>query len=1205
MQITNEQVSPGVFPQWLYNHIISEISDPLTYSKGGPSKLLVVYPNDESKVEILSRLSNDGFVIDRNLHHTISSLMISIMNDFRMPQLLKNDAFFDLIIHDECTKESKKLGFPLINPLPTMHWGRGKTSALLQLHKFLSSESIDTSTWDGPGIQTINKILQLLENKLNFTHPDFLANRLISNLKISATPFSLIDIDGIIMLNHPPVTPKNHLNFISTLSGHCPVHQLANKGNFRKGEHGVLLLDQYPIKKQSDLPVWVPKHKLEVVGEVSTNKLRRILIQDENQSFNAALSFANAHLSSTPSSRVIIVDPDYYNNISEWNIGLKNLGIPINPESINIKNHPLGYWINSYLKLGHDSDSFSLLKLRSLSLQNSINLFPEIQKHPFDDEFLPIPDIEILNQISMENHILGGPGALERWIDNLSKTTKNIEEIKKSSELDRIKRQEQTLWWVLCISKWLYPILSTFDQEILDRKKTSLGLFSKHPLPLPKSPRYGDQWLLETLKLSREKSGIDELDGFSGSSAGVIQSIFLELSKLRDTQRILSQNNSSSEWFEEVSNLLNNIDTHVSSNKTRSRLRVLPIEKVLGCTADIIILANISSQSWNLRVPKMHFLGDEERNKYNLLRADSPVRNARHIRQHIFNCASEVVILDPSLDESTPAAAPISEWILENDCEHISEIFDSDKSTLLIPKVLRQNDGKLLENFESPILSPINTAAVTISHDLNLQRDRERRQPKLADNDGYLSDDHKNQIFSFNPSSLWKRIPNKRPESINWPRVNSRWPVYSAVQKWKGKDFTTPTIDPRPFSPKPTDVLVSDSRNGHSFGLDLEPIIWSPTTLQDWLICPRKGWLTHGIKASIEESSYDEGLDSRIHGTFFHQLHYNLLSEVLQFEEGSVREINNSEKSLNLATCGISDDLLMQKALFHLDDLAPWLIRTDSVSKNRLRMMSGMSTIEWRNWLTEPKPVPLSGRLGEMIKSEKSSLINSIPIAFEWKFNEVELSLPKELTTPNGTKLDPIKIKGSIDRVDIIPFSINGKETWINEKGNSHEIAPLELYNSDWQPRRLVVIRDLKTFEKTRSSEVSNRHKKGVMQELQLALYARAWELQNPGDLVVGAGISILGPKTVHFVEISKIDLIKDIQSIGEKSTITYDKYRFLNETSDPKSDPFRAWLVSRISTALNISDNAQNGYFHPIPQNNCKFCKVRNLCDVKMEATF
>ena len=120
MQITNEEVSPGVFPQWLYDHLISEISDPLTYSKGGPSKLLVVYPNDESRVEILSKLSNDGFVVDRNLHHTISSLMISIMNDFRMPKLLKTDTFFDLIIHEECVQESKNFGFPLINPLPTM-----------------------------------------------------------------------------------------------------------------------------------------------------------------------------------------------------------------------------------------------------------------------------------------------------------------------------------------------------------------------------------------------------------------------------------------------------------------------------------------------------------------------------------------------------------------------------------------------------------------------------------------------------------------------------------------------------------------------------------------------------------------------------------------------------------------------------------------------------------------------------------------------------------------------------------------------------------------------------------------------------------------------------------------------------------------------------------------------------------------------------
>ena len=122
---------------------------------------------------------------------------------------------------------------------------------------------------------------------------------------------------------------------------------------------------------------------------------------------------------------------------------------------------------------------------------------------------------------------------------------------------------------------------------------------------------------------------------------------------------------------------------------------------------------------------------------------------------------------------------------------------------------------------------------------------------------------------------------------------------------------------------------------------------------------------------------------------------------------------------------------------------------------------------------------------------------------------------------------------------------------------------------------------------------------------MQLALYARAWELENPGDLVVGVGISILGQKTTHYVETSASDYTKSVDNIGEKTTITHDKYRFLNEDSSPQSDPFRAWLASRISTALNISNNADNGYFHPIPQELCKFCKVRDICDVRVEASF
>ena len=1204
IQITNEEVSPGAFPLWLYNHIISEISEPLPYSKGGPSKLLIIYPNSESRDETLSRLSKDGFVIDRNLHHTISSLMISIMNDYRMPKLLEKTPYLDLIIHEECVAESAKLGFPLINPLPTMFWDRGKTKALLKLHKFLSSESIDTSNWEGPGIQTINKVLKSLEIKMNFTHPDFLVNRLIYNLNDSTHPFSLTDVDGIIMLNHSPITPKIHLDFMSVLSQHCPIHQLANSGNFRKGEHGMLLFDQYPITEESQLPLWVPKHK--PVNEITPqlNKMRRILIQDENQSFSAALSFASEELSSNPDSRIIIVDPAYHNNISEWNVGLKNLGIPVNHESVKIRNHPLGYWINFYLNLGHDSDSFSLLKLRALSLQDSINLFPDVGEHPFFDDLSPIPDIDTLNRVSLENHILGGPGALERWIVNLSRTSKEIDKDLKSLELERIKKQEQTLWWLLCLSQWLYPILSNYDQQILDQNKVLTGFFSEQILPLPNRLETGDEWMLETLQLSREKSGIEELDGQSDSSAGVIQSILFELNRFRTTQKLVNQKNTS-EWVEEICNLMDNIETYSSPNKISSRLRILSTEKVLGCTSELIILANISSQSWNLKVPKMTFLDDEEKNKYNLLRADSPVRNARHLREHIFSCATEVIILDPSEDESTPAAAPISEWILENDCTDISETFDLEQSILPIPRLLRQKDGKLLEKSELPVLPPINADAVTISYEINLQRDRESRQPKMATDDGYLSDLSKRQLFQFQTSLLWKNKPKKFPEGTHWPRKNLRWPVYSGTQQWNGKAFITPTIDPRPFNPEPTGILVTDRRNGYQFGTKLEPIIWSPSKLYDWLICPRQGWLKHGIKAGIEESSFDEGFDNRIHGNLFHQLHHNLLCEVLDFEIGSVRELNiDSNIPKNLSNCGLDDELLMEKVLHHLDNLAPWLTRTDSESKNRLRMLSGLSTIEWESWIADPKPIPLTGRLGEMILAEKSSLINSIPIAIEWKFDKVNLTLPKELTIPSGQKLPPIKIKGSIDRVDIVPFIVDDKKIWINEKGDD-TTAPLELYNSEWKPRRLVIIRDLKTSEKTKPNDLMNRHKKGVLQELQLALYARAWEEQNPGDLVVGVGISTLGQKTTHFVELSNTEYIQNLENIGKDTKVTHTNYRFINETSEPKSDPFRAWLASRISTALSISNNSQNGYFHPIPQKNCKYCKVQKICDVRMEGLF
>ena len=84
---------------------------------------------------------------------------------------------------------------------------------------------------------------------------------------------------------------------------------------------------------------------------------------------------------------------------------------------------------------------------------------------------------------------------------------------------------------------------------------------------------------------------------------------------------------------------------------------------------------------------------------------------------------------------------------------------------------------------------------------------------------------------------------------------------------------------------------------------------------------------------------------------------------------------------------------------------------------------------------------------------------------------------------------------------------------------------------------RLVVIRDLKTINGPKINEQGNRHRRGLFDEVQLALYARAWELSFPGDRVVGIGVTEIGESTVHYLEMdqSVSKYLHDAQ-IGERT---------------------------------------------------------------------
>ncbi len=305
----------------------------------------------------------------------------------------------------------------------------------------------------------------------------------------------------------------------------------------------------------------------------------------------------------------------------------------------------------------------------------------------------------------------------------------------------------------------------------------------------------------------------------------------------------------------------------------------------------------------------------------------------------------------------------------------------------------------------------------------------------------------------------------------------------------------------------------------------------------------------------------------------------------------------------NIADSGLEEQDIMQKALEILDKLAPWLERSDGVSTFRLRMLTGMSHIEWKDWLANPVRAPLGGRIGAMIRSEMQ-LSDSMPIALEWEISNgsetgSEISLNQNETSPNQIELPSIMINGKIDRVDIIPFDKEGNE-WINDDG-SIEIAPLRLFEkNDWKPRRRVIIRDLKTSEK----KPSDRNKEGLLNELQLAIYSRAWEINHPGDLVVGAGISTIGHSTEHLVEPSANHRSElESLSVGTTTSLTTRLHRFPDESTNPKSDPFRAWMAQRLSVALGVANGAVEGRVHPTPSKSaCRYCPVSSICAVKME---
>ena len=1172
-----EEVPPGPLPKWVLDHAVNQAKLSLTKSEN--SKILFIHPNQASRSEVLDTLSGSVPVFDRSAHHTIHSLARVIGEDLRIKRPIQVDPVLDESIHMLAIRAAETLRFPILHPDNKRKWHRGKTEAIRGLHNALLSEDL-LHSWDGAHeALEFKKILEESSKPLGGLHPDLFILEVIEQLENENqdTPFTLEGMDGILMLDHDPTLPNLELRFIRSLLRYVPIHQLSHTGSYRLGEHGLQIEDIFPVDKKEELPSWIPVH---IPSSTRPSpEPHEIPIRLERQTVATVAQLMKKKREHDPYASIIIIDPSWAKREHVWNRCVSSIRSMIDPNIESNPKNPILTSLISDMTIAIGSRGFSLEKTRELGKRGIVFELFETPAHPEDPEIIPIFHPDLLEASAIKNHIVGGQGSLVEWLKSLSTTS--------DDDRDSLRR-EQTQWWMLIVASNLSPLLSREDRESLRNPIFRRGCMSGVDLPLPLQSSNANDWLGRYLQII-EARGLSHDSGASANDCQeAVEYVTRRMRKFEMMTRSLDFEiaTSGEKWVERTQRILSGFKRK-NSNVRDPNIRIMTPKQALGCTADLVLLTHLSTE-WSMQVKKPPYLSEQERLTLGISSPDNEIKSARHSMQHLLNAAPEVYVIHATNDDLAHPSFILDEWLSQRP-DHDPK-YPEIKSEPHGPRDRLISDGRRILSGEPASRKPLSGFGPLLKLNLDLVNDIASRSPTIPDSDGFLPDSSAPWVTTppikdiANPTSKAKRNP---------PRTNGRWPVIGA----RNTKFVSATVDPRPTQGWKTDIQQRESRQGHT-GIRMNRKKWSPYRLNNWLECPRKGWLTDKQNLSEDERT-SQDLDSRTYGNILHGIHHDVMFETLGLKEGeecTLNDLHSRKKSIKSSKH--NQDEVMMIALTSLSKRAPWLTRSNATCTQKLWMLTGMNTDEWETWLANPKPIKSNGRVGSMIDAEMRT-DGSAPIAIEWALSKnspkIDIEIPNELVE-NHRKIVPFTATGVIDRVDLVPFDEQG-EKWHDDEG-SNQVAPLRLFGSGWKPRRMVIIRDLKSredFEKPR-----DRHERALFGELQLALYSRAWELSHPGDLVVGAGITTLGFDSNHYIEASGLAPSWVLEGgFGEATSLTRDMFRFADEGPDTKSDHFRAWLTHRMTVASSVVHNANLGFYNPTPDPSiCRYCKVSSVCD-------
>ena len=1204
--LTLEHIPPGQFPDWLFDQLCEQVVDPRL------APVLIIHSSDAARTETLHRLESANIgPIDRSRHHTLSSLWKSLHADLRLPRLLSLNAKGHRLLHVECELAAKRGEFPLLHPTTEHRWGEGRTRALARLVQTFDVE--DVRSWEGPGLAGFYNCLKRMGRELNGLHPLIHRRTLIDELeRKESAPFTLMGVAGIVLMNQLPTLSKSDRRLLLILNRFTDIHQLcqhgdASIGNHRLGLHGAILEDVHPCTEDR-IPNWLKAHQIWKPASIE-HAVTRLLVPTRGLDIAATAELLRDWTpSSAPNSSVVIIDPGKADRLGRWHRALAEIGLRPPAPPLTLKTSSTIHWLGELLSIGLGSEAWSMSRIRAIGSQRSLRFVDEwlhTEMHPSVPKWAPKLDPQRIESLARTWHILGGYGALSRWLHALASPVYPApwQEVE-----DAGMKAECTQWWFLSLLSRLSPLLTSGERALLDESDLHIGCHTGKKLPLPPAPSDGELCLNQLLIHLDESSMIRELSP--------LKLLVEEKEKFRKSQEILGHPRSllGPQWVEGLLGLIEDLPSPPAFD-SGDNIRILTPTEALGTSSDIVILTHLTASNWSLRADTLPWLSEADCKLLNLGRSDAPLRDARHALHHLVHASSTVILVDPTgLDENTQPAAPLAEWLStysgadasdlvskpaflqdwstassdRTRGHHLSwfpntvsmvEVGDSTRAELQISgrgfREDRQRVGQQFLKSQLPTSPPLNPLAITIPMDGELMADRLRRQPReIQPGDDYIGMDMHARFVGLGDMKI---VPGRGGAGGEIkPRNAESWPVLGG----KAGRNQLLAIDPRPLRPRQTSLPVFDERNGQSQKAKHKRKTWSASRLQQWQKCPRQGWLERRLNAGLMEQQ-EEDLDARIRGDLIHKSLGSLFENVFTMVEGEVRD---STEATSLANCGQSMENMFSYILDYVAEHAPWLERDDATAAQRRYDLIGLSKQIWLDWLASSDSGSLSpsGRLGNMLQAEMR-LYNSVPISLEWSLDRMEIS------HPDGRKMS---LTGYIDRVDVIhnPELQAGDES----------VAPLDWNSSsEWKPKRLIVIRDIKSVDGPSKDHVGDRHRKALFDELQLGLYARCWEIANPGDLVVGVGISEVGMKPSHSIEISPafVDLFED-NGIGKLTTFTHQTHRFPNEDSEAESDPFRAWMAERLTTAFDVAEGAESGLVHATPEEStCTWCRVKEAC--------